>query len=274
MAYSAPTSRSAGYTVDSTEWNKNTVDNPIALRAGEIAISGQAEHALIVADSATQLATVAVPSRGAVLYAGASGEPSWLAAGTSGYVLTAGGAGADPSWVSTVVSPSLNRDVAEATVGPSDTAETTVFSYTVPGGTLSTNKMLRVTLLGDYFNNSGGTSTFTVRAKFGGTTFFSANPTLAALATRRQVVLNLTLSAFNSTSAQVGSGSLYTDNNGDASNGVATSMIAAPGVWYAGMKNNLAIASASDAVLLISFQHGTSNASISAKSHVVQVELI
>lgn len=33
MAYVAPTSRSDGYVVDATEWNKNTVDNPIALKA-------------------------------------------------------------------------------------------------------------------------------------------------------------------------------------------------------------------------------------------------
>lgn len=272
MAYSTPTSRAPGYVVGSTEWNKNTVDNPIALRTGEIAIAGQAQHALVKADSATQLGTITVPSRGAVLYAGASGAPGWLAAGTSGYVLTAAGAGADPAW--SLPSSALTRDVAEATVGPSDTAETTVFTYTVPGGTLSTNKMLRVTLLGDYFNNSGGASTFTVRAKFGGTTFFSANPSLAALATRRQLVVQVTLAAFNSASLQVGTGSLYTDNNGDATNGVATNMIGAPGVWYAGMKNNLAIASASDAALLISFQHGTSSGSISAKAHVVHVELI
>ena len=274
MAWNDPTSRSSGYVVTHTEWNKNTVDNPSALRTGEIAIDGQAQHALIKADSATQLTTVTVPARGALLYAGASGAPTWLAAGTSGYVLTAAGAGADPAWASSVISPSLNRDVSEVTVGPSDTTETTVFSYTVAGGTLSTNKMLRLTLLGDYLNNSGGAATFTVRAKFGGTTFFSANPSLSALATRRQVVLQVTLCGFNNEAVQVGTGSLYTDNNGDATNGVATNMIGAPGVWYAGMKNNLAINSASDAALAVTFQHGTSSASIDAKAHVVHVELI
>lgn len=33
MAYVAPTTRADGYVVDATEWNKNTVDNPIALKA-------------------------------------------------------------------------------------------------------------------------------------------------------------------------------------------------------------------------------------------------
>lgn len=33
MAYVVPTSRADGYTVDAAEWNKNTVDNPIAIKA-------------------------------------------------------------------------------------------------------------------------------------------------------------------------------------------------------------------------------------------------
>lgn len=33
MAYVVPTTRADGYVVDNAEWNKNTVDNPIALRA-------------------------------------------------------------------------------------------------------------------------------------------------------------------------------------------------------------------------------------------------
>lgn len=40
MAYVAPTSRSDGYVVDAAEWNKNTVDNPIALKALLDAING------------------------------------------------------------------------------------------------------------------------------------------------------------------------------------------------------------------------------------------
>lgn len=39
MAYSVPTTRSDGYVVDAAEWNKNTVDNPIALKALIDAIS-------------------------------------------------------------------------------------------------------------------------------------------------------------------------------------------------------------------------------------------
>lgn len=55
MAYVAPTTRADGYTVDAAEWNKNTVDNPIALRTGAIAIASQATGSIPHASSTTQL---------------------------------------------------------------------------------------------------------------------------------------------------------------------------------------------------------------------------
>lgn len=56
MAWATPTSRSAGYTVPHTVWNSDVVDNPIALRAGAIAIASQAANEVIYASSTTQLA--------------------------------------------------------------------------------------------------------------------------------------------------------------------------------------------------------------------------
>ena len=56
MAWSTPTSRSAGYTVPHTEWNQNTVDNPIAVRTGAIALTSQATGSIPHASSASQFA--------------------------------------------------------------------------------------------------------------------------------------------------------------------------------------------------------------------------
>ena len=64
--------------IAATDWNQNTVDNPIALRTGGIAIASQAANDIIYASSSTQLAR--------------------LAAGTAGYVLTTNGAGSAPTW--------------------------------------------------------------------------------------------------------------------------------------------------------------------------------
>ena len=270
MAWSNPTSRSNGYVVPDTEWNKNTVDNPTALRAGEIAISGQAAEALIKASSASQLATVTVPARGAVLYAGASGAPAWLAAGTDGYVLKANGAGADPAWESLTAIESQNRDVAEVEVGPSSVAETTVYSYTVPGGTLSTNRMLRLTAIGDILNNSGGAQSLTVLVKYGATTILTmaTGSNLSASANRSSMLIQAWISAKAATNAQVAGGNLRINNVGGS--GTAADM----SVDRNAVNNSIAEDSTADKALVVTVQLGASNGSFSAKVYTVQLELI
>ena len=78
MAYVTPSTALTGDLIAAADWNKNTVDNPIALRTGAIAIASQAANDVIYASSATHLAR--------------------LAAGTSGEVLTTQGAGSAPIW--------------------------------------------------------------------------------------------------------------------------------------------------------------------------------
>lgn len=80
MAYVTPTSKTTGDLIAATDWNQNTVDNPIAIRTGGIAIASQAANDIIYASSSTQLAR--------------------LAAGTAGQVLTTNGAGSAPTWSS------------------------------------------------------------------------------------------------------------------------------------------------------------------------------
>lgn len=79
MAYVTPTSKTTGDLIAATDWNQNTVDNPIAIRTGGIAISSQAANDVIYASSSTQLAR--------------------LPAGTAGQVLATQGAGSAPSWI-------------------------------------------------------------------------------------------------------------------------------------------------------------------------------
>lgn len=85
MAYVTPTTRADGYVVDASEWNKNTVDNPIALRTGELAIASQATGDVITAASATQLSRVAPGASGTVLMSNGAGvAPSFQAISTGG----------------------------------------------------------------------------------------------------------------------------------------------------------------------------------------------
>jgi hypothetical protein len=51
--------------------------------------------------------------------------------------------------------------------------EASMYSKSIAANDMSTNKMLRLTLIGDYLFNNNGADTFTLRIKFGGTTFFA-----------------------------------------------------------------------------------------------------
>ncbi len=95
-------------------------------------------------------------------------------------------------------------DRAVLTVDYTDSsAENTIYSFSVPANTLSTNRMLRCTIICDYLNNSGGTKQLTLRIKYGGTTLYDdGTNTIAAAATRYPVMLTIYLAANNSTSAQ------------------------------------------------------------------------
>jgi len=88
MAYVTPSTALTGDLIAAADWNKNTVDNPIALRTGAIALTSQAANDVFYASSATQMAR--------------------LAAGTSGYVLTTQGSGTAPIW--TAVSSTGDSD--------------------------------------------------------------------------------------------------------------------------------------------------------------------
>jgi hypothetical protein len=57
MAWSTPSTRTTGTLITAAIWNQDAVDNPIALRAGAIAIASQANGRVVLASSATQLTT-------------------------------------------------------------------------------------------------------------------------------------------------------------------------------------------------------------------------
>ncbi len=125
------------------------------------------------------------------------------ATGPTGPTGTAGAAGATGATGVTgpTGSSSLDRDVVAQAVSGTVT-ETTVYSYTVPGGTLSTNKMIRVTLLGTLTTVS--TYGFHVYGKFGGSTVGDVSLVSASSGKTYAVRVIFELSANNSASAQYG----------------------------------------------------------------------
>src|SRR3990167_7221529 len=75
MAYVAPSTRTTGTLITAAIWNQDIVDNPIALRAGGIAIASQAANDIPYASSATQLGRIAAAAS-AVLVTSAGSVPS------------------------------------------------------------------------------------------------------------------------------------------------------------------------------------------------------
>jgi hypothetical protein len=152
------------------------------------------------------------------------------------------------------------------------TTETTVFTTTVTGGTLSTDKMIRLTLRGDQLNNQGGTPTLTIRVKYGATTICTV--AVAATAThsvRGAMTLEVWLAAAGATNTQVAHGR-YVDirNNGvpaDGTTGAATQD-------QIGFHPTVAEDSTADKTLAVTFQWSAANANTSARCHSVTAELL
>lgn len=80
----------------------------------------------------------------------------------------------------------INRDVAQDEVVNSSSEES-VYSHSIPANTLGSDGGFRLTLGGDYFNNSGATRTLVIKVKLGATTVFTSNAfNLLAVATHRR----------------------------------------------------------------------------------------
>lgn len=59
------------------------------------------------------------------------------------------------------------------TVGASSTAEATVCSLTIPGGSLGSTRKAVLEMVGEFWNNSGSSNAFRLRVKYGATTVYS-----------------------------------------------------------------------------------------------------
>lgn len=78
MSWVAPSSRTTGTIITATIWNQDVVDNPIALRAGAIAMASQAALDLVGCSSSSQFARVPNTTVDGYLLLGTTGAlPTW-----------------------------------------------------------------------------------------------------------------------------------------------------------------------------------------------------
>lgn len=88
------------------------------------------------------------------------------------------------------------------TIGASSTAEATLCSLTIPGGTLGTTGKAILELVGDITNNSGSGNTFRPRVKLGSTTVYDKATSLATNSNPRPFVWRVHVCARGATNKQ------------------------------------------------------------------------
>lgn len=85
----------------------------------------------------------------------------------------------------------------------SSVTETSIFSFTLPGGTLGTQGAVLIRLYGQYTNNTAANQTVTIKFKYGTTTIFAATTgAISTSANARSWYLEFVLFADNSATAQ------------------------------------------------------------------------
>ena len=144
-------SRTTGTLITAAIWNQDVGDNPIALRAGAIAIATQAANDLIYATSSTQLGRLAAGASNTMVLvtATAAGAPSWLAPITAPY----GGTG-----VATFTAANRIPYAASAT------ALATSAGLVFDGTTLTANALALTTVLSGAYGGTG-INTFTAAGR-------------------------------------------------------------------------------------------------------------
>ncbi len=158
-----------------------------------------------------------------------------------------------------------DRDVVEAEV-VNTTTETAVYSYSVPGGTLGANGHLRLTMIGDYLNNSGGSQTLTIRVKYGATTLFAIwNEAIASNASRKPNHLVVDLIAANATNAQRAF-ARYAQRQAASGTDGSNSSLRESG------NTSVAVDSTTAQTLQVTVQHSAANANLSYKTMTAILE--
>lgn len=163
----------------------------------------------------------------------------------------------------------IDRDVVEAEV-VNTTSETAVYSFSVPGGTLSTNRALRLSFVADYLNNDGAGRNLTVSIKLGSTTIFTSGAqSITNNASRYGIEGRCLISAANATNAQRAASRVLVAGAGSVT---GTHVLAAAG--WAATHNAIAEDSTGSLTLQVTVTHGTGSTSISFIMRTAQLELL
>jgi len=153
-------------TITSGTWEGTT----IAVDRGGTGATTLGDGYVLLGSGTGAITALDVTAKGSLLVGDGTTDPVALAVGANDTVLTADSSEASGTKWATVTatetSSVLDIDVSTATVS-NTTTETTVYSFSVPGGTLGTGNALRFRGAMDFTTNSGSIQ---LRLKYGSTT--------------------------------------------------------------------------------------------------------
>lgn len=154
----------------------------------------------------------------------------------------------------------------------SNSSTTVGATCAVPSGTLGSTGALRITVTGEFLNNSGVAASFQPQITFGGTTVVGSAAAVAAAAssaTPYQVNLRATISANNLTNSQRGVASIEVGNTGAVDASWRAFLVA-----EAAGNNTLAVDTTTSQNLIFQLTWGATNASLSFTVYNVTVEVL
>jgi hypothetical protein len=157
----------------------------------------------------------------------------------------------------------------------SGAAASVTTGFKIPANTLGVNGGVRLTIVSDYLNNTGGNQTCTIRIKFGGTVFYGdAVGSIAASANRYPTPINVILVNLGATNSNLIQGLAPAWGGGAPTGGSVAGVIGAITDRRLVTSAVQAIDTTADCYLDVTAAHGAANASLSIRRHAVYAEAL
>lgn len=184
---------------------------------------------------------------------------------------------ADPKDRKVLLADAFHTDI-DRVAGGSDlansAAEQTLYTKTIPGGTLDADRYLRLTIIGRYKNDEGGPATIQFKAKFGGTTHLDdTTAAIASDADERSFQIVLILAAKGNNTTQTIAWTVRISAATTPAAGIG-SLSAAPIVDGLMHKDAISIDSTANQTLAITIQHSIADPDTTIQLLSARLELL
>lgn len=154
----------------------------------------------------------------------------------------------------------IEKDVT--TVALTGTGENDLVNFTVPGGTLGTDGIIRITISGTFANGNNGTRSLTFRVRYGATLLFQDTTPNQSTNTTSGFTCNLYFAANDSVNAQSVSGFIMVGGTGASASGITGDLSSDEILANAQITATSSVNSASDQTLRVTVQASGSGVTV------------